>query len=232
MVLVAVYKRFKNKLENTGTNRVFFVWATILVSSVAAVLMIIANILTYKSNISIYPDDEEEQGFHDIYVYFKEMLGILITMVICDFVFHILGIIYMNKTKQLEDDFPIPGLMKCILLFECYNHNSNGDDPQVTADPPPTNPSLLGDDPQATADPPPTNPPLLGDDPQATADPPPTNPSLLGDDPQATADPPPTNPHLPGDDPQAIAGHTRASPSSNVIIPAPLPTPPALPNHF
>ncbi len=172
MVLVAVYRRFKNKLKNTGTNRVFFVWATILVSSVAAVLMFIENILTYKANISIYPDDEEEQGFHDIYVYFKEMLGILITMAICDFVFQILGIIYMYKTKQLEDDFPIPGLMKCILLFECYNHNSNGDDPQATAgttgiDPSPTNPPLPGDDPRATADPPPTNPPLPGDDPQA-----------------------------------------------------------------
>ncbi len=46
-------------------------WATILVSSGAAVLMFIENILTYKDNISIYPDDKEEQGFPDIYVYFN-----------------------------------------------------------------------------------------------------------------------------------------------------------------
>ncbi len=55
---------------------------------------------------------------------------ILITMVIGDFVFQILGIVYMHLTKQLEEDFPIPGLMKCILLFECYNNgepHNNGD---------------------------------------------------------------------------------------------------------
>ena len=119
LVFDAVYDNFCKKMKK-NENMLFFVWSTLIVSALAACLVLANDIIMIVQNIPLYPSTSNSEGFHDIYEYFIVatcLMGVVL-------VYNLISLICLKK-KHKDDDFPIPTLLKVIsnLLRKCVTSN-------------------------------------------------------------------------------------------------------------
>ncbi len=115
VTLVGVYDTFHKKVEG---NKMYFVWSIVTVSSVATGLMIVIDVKTVLINITLYPKNKADPGYHDIYIYFILSSAALGVIVLGDTIVTIVALVYVKPVGDRK--FPIPELFKFIkFLLSC-----------------------------------------------------------------------------------------------------------------
>lgn len=113
LILIGVYDDFYARTKNT--NIVFFVWSLVLVSALAAIVMIVFDGFTIAYNIPLYPSNRDKEGFYDIFVYFVVFAVILGVIVVCDLIFMAFALRHIHVNGG--ETFPVPMLFeKCSTL--------------------------------------------------------------------------------------------------------------------
>ena len=110
LTLIGVHDDFYAKIKNT--NAMFFVWSLVLVSALAAIVMIVFDGFTIAYNLSLYPSNPHDEGFYDIFAYFVAFAVILGVIVICDLIFMTFALRHIHLNGS--DLFPVPVLFKLI----------------------------------------------------------------------------------------------------------------------